>query len=116
MFANIHSHGIFINKYFENMYLINYCSDLKSVSRCKFGINEEHLKPKNKFSILWGKDRIFDKQIQFLEFLKTSIISLGYTGFQKGKVFFCFCFFIKLIPETRIKVKEHPLSLPTLIL
>ena len=58
------------------MYLINYRSDLKSVSGYNFGINEEHFKLKNKKSIfiiiiiiILCYKCVIGKNHKFLEFL-----------------------------------------------
>ena len=48
------------------------------------------------------------KKNEFLEFLKTYILSLGYPGFQKKK-HLC----NKLILKNRVKVNVYRLSLPT---
>ena len=88
------------------MYLINYCSDLIS----GFGMNEDHFKLKNKFSIFLVKNVFLTKIHKFLEFHQISILTLGYPGFQKKK---CFC--DKPILKTRVKVNMHPLSPPTRI-
>ena len=66
------------------------------------GMNEEHLELKNKFSNCFVKNAFLTN---IHEFLKTSILSLGYLGFQKTKLF---C--IKLNLKTRIKINVHPLS------
>ena len=46
--------------------------------------------------MFFGEKRVLYKNHEFLEFLKISILSLGYLGFQKNK--------------TRVKVNVHPLS------
>ena len=51
------------------------------------------------------------KNREILEFLKISILSLGYPGFQKRKRFFFFC--SKLILQARVKEYVQPLSPPT---
>ena len=53
MFAKDHSHANPITKYFERVYLINYCADLQAVSVYNLGMNEEHFKLRNKILIFW---------------------------------------------------------------
>ena len=57
------------------------------------------------------KNVFLTKYNKFLEFCQTSILTVGYLGFQKKKRF---C--DELILNTKVQVNVHPLSTPTRIL
>ena len=66
-----------IQKHFESIYLNNYYSDLKSVFSAQLPNERRKVKAEKQIFKTFGKNWVF------LEFLKTSILSFRYPGFQK---------------------------------